>query len=311
MANTTTAVIGTGVIGRSWALVFARGGCLTRIYDASAAQAARAREWLAKTLALAVSDGFMTNEQAVSAEQRVSICPDLESAVRGAAYVQESGPENLEQKRNIFAELDRLVGPQTILATSTSTLDIQEIARGLAGGRRCFVAHPFNPPHVVPAVEVLPTHGAPAELINSACEFLRRVGQSPVLVKRYAVGFIGNRIQAALVREAIHIVESGVADVDSVDTMVRDGLGLRWAIMGPFGVANTNADEGIRQYYGRYGHAYLALMNDLGPTPKFDQQMIESVARGVDEMTGMEPMADQLHRRDRLILRIRQLKRQG
>jgi 3-hydroxyacyl-CoA dehydrogenase len=250
----------------------------------------------------------MTRAEAAEAEQRVTVCADLASALRGAVYVQESGPENLEQKQRMFVEVDRLADAQAIVATSTSTLNIHDIAAGLPGAYRCFVAHPVNPPHVIPAVEILPMPGAPEEVIDRACGFLRKVGQSPVRVKRYVVGFILNRLQAALVREAINIVQSGVADVDSVDATVRDGLGLRWAIMGPFGVANTNADEGIRQYYGRYGPAYLALMNDLGPTPAFDDAMIEALGRGVDEMTRTESQAEQLHRRDRLILAIRRLK---
>ncbi|MGB9103794.1 MAG: 3-hydroxyacyl-CoA dehydrogenase NAD-binding domain-containing protein [Terriglobales bacterium] len=306
--TTIAAVIGSGVIGRSWALVFARGGCRTHIYDAIPTQAARARAWVAETVALAVGHGLMTRAEAAEAEQRVTVCADLASALRGAVYVQESGPENLEQKQRMFVEVDRLADAQAIVATSTSTLNIHDIAAGLPGAYRCFVAHPVNPPHVIPAVEILPMPGAPEEVIDRACGFLRKVGQSPVRVKRYVVGFILNRLQAALVREAINIVQSGVADVDSVDATVRDGLGLRWAIMGPFGVANTNADEGIRQYYGRYGHAYLALMNDLGPTPAFDDAMIEALGRGVDEMTRTESQAEQLHRRDRLILAIRWLK---
>jgi len=303
-------VIGTGTIGRSWALVFARAGCETRLYDASAPQADRAKDWLLKNVTLAVQEWLMTSEEGMVVEQCVVVCRDLGSALRGAEYVQESGPENLEAKQRMFAELDRLAEREAILATSTSTLDISAIAGGCPGGHRCFVAHPVNPPHVIPVVEVLAMPSAAEAQIKRACAFLSSVGQSPVLVNHYVVGFILNRLQAALVKEAINIVLSGVADVNAVDATVRDGVGLRWAVMGPFGVANTNADEGIRHYYRRYGSAYIALMNDLGPTPAFDEAMIEAVAAEVDQMTGSESTADQQHRRDQLILRIRQLKRE-
>jgi 3-hydroxyacyl-CoA dehydrogenase len=151
----------------------------------------------------------MTSEEGVVAEQRVVVCSDLGRALRGAECVQESGPENLEAKQRILAELDRLAERKAILATSTSTLDISAIARGCSGGHRCFVVHPVNPPHVIPVVEVLAMPGAAEAQIERACAFLSSVGQSPVRVNHYSVGFILNRLRAALVKEAINIVLSG------------------------------------------------------------------------------------------------------
>lgn len=306
----TVAIAGTGVIGRSWAQVFARAGCGTRLYDRDRAQVARAVELFARDLEQAVADGRETAVGAAACLARVSAHAQLSDALSGAGYVQEGGPEDLTVKRSMYAELDRLAAPFTILASSTSALDMTEIAAGLPGASRCIVAHPVNPPHVVPVVEVLGGKETHSDVVTRTTAFLRAVGQSPVVMNFYLPGFLLNRMQAALLREALHLVESGVADVEAVDAVVRDGLGLRWALMGPFGVANTNADGGVREYFTRYRQAYIGLMNDLGPTPAFDPEQIERWGRATDAMVGHTPRALIRAWRDRLVGRIRRLKQE-
>lgn len=301
-------IVGTGVIGRSWAQVFARAGCTTRLCDRDPAQVKKAVAQLAADLKRDVAGGFETPEGAAACMGRVSAQPELGEALAGSGYVQESGPEDLAKKRAIYADLDRLAGPGAILASSTSAMDMSEIAAGLRGAARCLVAHPVNPPHVVPVVEVLPGKATDPEVVSRTTAFLRAVGQTPVLLRRYAPGFLLNRMQAALIREAIHLVESGVADVDAVDAVIRDGLGLRWALMGPFGVGNTNADGGVREYFTRYGKAYIELMSDLGPTPAFTPEQIERWGRATDAMTGGVPRDRLRAWRDRLVRKIRRLK---
>ncbi|HTK41514.1 MAG TPA: 3-hydroxyacyl-CoA dehydrogenase NAD-binding domain-containing protein, partial [Gemmatimonadales bacterium] len=206
----TVAVIGSGVIGRSWAQVFARAGCNTRVHDSDSAQMDRALEALARGLERDVVDGFETASSAMACLERVSPHADLREALSGAGYVQESGPEDLTIKRAIFGELDRLADSSTILASSTSAMDMTEIASGLRGSARCIVAHPVNPPHVVPVVEVLPGKGTDPAVVSRTMEFLRLVGQTPVLMNFYVPGFLLNRMQAALLREALQLVERGV-----------------------------------------------------------------------------------------------------
>ena len=306
----TVAVIGSGVIGRSWAQVFARAGCNTRVHDSDGAQMDRALEALARGLERDVADGFETASSARACLERVSPHADLREALSGADYVQESGPEDLTIKRAIFGELDRLADSSMILASSTSAMDMTEIASGLPGSARCIVAHPVNPPHVVPVVEVLPGKGTDPAVVSRTMEFLRLVGQTPVLMNFYVPGFLLNRMQAALLREALQLVERGVADVSAVDAVIRDGLGLRWALMGPFGVANTNADGGVREYFTRYRGAYIELMNDLSPTPGFDPEQIERWGQATDAMVG-RASRDRLRAwRDRLVRGILRLKRE-
>ena len=284
------AVVGTGVIGRSWALLFARAGCRTRIYDRDPAQVEKALAWIDQGLEL------------ISTHARLS------DALDGAGYVQESGPEDIEIKKAVYHDLDQAADRQTILGSSTSAHDMSDIARGLAGANRCIVAHPVNPPHVIPVVEILPGEKTDADVVTRTRDFMTSVGQTPVLMNFYVPAFLLNRMQAAVIREAVSLVESGVADVDAVDAVIRDGLGLRWALMGPFGVANTNADGGIREYFTRYGEAYKNCMDQLGATPSFDAEMIERLGRGTDAMTGNASRDEVLRWRDRLVQKIRELK---
>jgi 3-hydroxyacyl-CoA dehydrogenase len=224
------------------------------------------------------------------------------------SWVQESGPERLEAKHAIFARLDQLAPPKAILASSTSALDMTAIADGLAAAPRCVVAHPVNPPHVVPVVEVVGGARTDPLVLRRAVRFLERVGQTPVLLQRYVPGFLLNRMQAALVREAVHLAKEGVATPAAIDAVIRDGLGLRWALMGPFGVGNTNADGGIREYFGRYREAFETLSQDLCPDLSLTPEIVEHVAKAVDGFWRGVPREDQQAWRDDMVLRIRDLK---
>jgi 3-hydroxyacyl-CoA dehydrogenase len=300
--------VGTGVIGRSWAAVFLSAGADTRMYDSDPAKLSQAADWLREELDSDCREGLLTAADAEQRRARIRPCDTLAAALAGARYVQESGPEQIEKKREIYAALDPLADPTSILASSTSAHDMSTIAEGLTGAWRCIVAHPVNPPHIVPVVEVLGGRETSQEVISRTMAFLTSVGQHPVLLKRHVPGFLLNRMQAALVREAVHLVESGVADVDAVDAVIRDGLGLRWALLGPFGVANTNADGGIRQYLQIYGGPYRALMNDLGPTPSFEPEMIERLGRQTDAAEGTATVKDIVRWRDRVIRKFRRLR---
>jgi 3-hydroxyacyl-CoA dehydrogenase len=271
----TVAVIGTGVIGRSWARVFARAGCSTKLYDPDQAQVETAIGWIREDLAADEAEGVIGSEEAEVQVGRILPCNRLEDALRGAAYVQESGPEKLEIKGSLFVEMDRFAESDAVLATSTSGLDIDKIVQDLPGAARCIVAHPVNPPHVVPVVEVLPAKATSRNTVDRAMKFLHRIGQSPVRLNFYISGFLLNRMH----------------------------------LMGPFGVANTNADAGIREYFSRYGDDYVREMNDLGPTPVFDSELLEKLGKGTDAMTRHRSRAAIRRWRDRLVQEIRTLKR--
>jgi 3-hydroxyacyl-CoA dehydrogenase len=284
-------VVGTGVIGRSWAIVFARAGCRARLYDRDVQQAEKAAELL------------------LPWKTQISVHTDLASALEGVGYVQENSPESLEIKRQVFRDLDAAADPAAILASSTSAFDMSRIADGLPGARRCIIAHPVNPPHVIPAVEVLSGTATDPDVVERTCAFLASVGQTPVRMHKYIHGFLLNRMQFALVREAISLFEQGVADLDDIDAVIRDGLGLRWALMGPFAVANTNADGGIRQYLTGHEQWLMELMDGLGGTPRVDAGLIARLGDAIDQAPGGARRQELRVWRDRMIARINELKR--
>ncbi len=303
-------LVGAGVIGRGWIRVFAAHGVEVRLHDQDPQQVERTLAWLAQDLAADVAEGFVTAEERAGILARVRGVPGLDQALVDADYVQESAPEQLAVKQALYRELDRLAGPDTILASSTSALNIADIAQGLPGARRCLMAHPFNPPHLMPVVEMLGTPETDPAVLQRACDYLSACGQIPVRLNRYVKGFLGNRIQAAMVREALHLVESGVADPLAVDAVIRDALALRWATIGNFGANHANVDEGIAQYFGRYGDSYRTLFADLDSgAPRFDPDVLQDIARAVETREGVASARELCRRRDVMVTRLNQLKR--
>jgi len=304
------ALVGAGVIGRGWIRVFAPHGAAVRVYDADPAQIPQTLAWLAEDLAADVVEGFATAAERDRILRATTGESDLAKALADADYVQESAPEKLDVKRTLFAELDRLAPAKAIIASSTSALDIGEIAKGLPGERRCVMAHPFNPPHLLPAVEMLGAPGTDPAVLQRACDALAACGQIPVRMNRYVKGFLGNRIQAAVVREALHLVETGVADAVAVDAVIRDGLALRWATIGNFGANHANADRGIGQYFERYGSSYEMLMADLDPAaPRFDPEVLRAIGAAIERREGVSGTAAFVRKRDVMVKELRLLKR--
>ncbi len=304
------ALVGAGVIGRGWIRVFAPHGAEVRIHDPNSAQILQTQAWLAQDLAADVAEGFVTASERDLILKSTRGESDLVMALADADYVQESAPERLEVKQALFAELDRLAPAKTIIASSTSALDIGEIAKGLPGERRCVMAHPFNPPHLMPVVEMLGAPGTDPAILQKACAMLAACGQIPVRMNRYVKGFLGNRIQAAVVREALHLVETGVADAVAVDAVIRDALALRWATIGNFGANHANADEGIAQYFERYGNSYATLMGDLDSAPpRFDPTVLKQIGVAIEQRECVAGVAAFVRKRDVMVKELNQLKR--
>ena len=249
-AADTVAVIGAGLIGSAWAHVFARAGWQVQVWDPSAAQREAVMPLVEQSLRDAAAHGLVADAQA--AARRVRVVDSIEAAVAGAAYVQESGPEQLDTKIAVFAQLDALAAPATVLASSTSALVASRFTAQLRGRARCLVAHPVNPPHLVPVVEVCGAPWTDPAVKARAIDILRRVGQVPVDVRREIDGFVLNRLQVALLTEAFRLVQEGVVSPQDLDHTIADGLGLRWALMGPFETIELNAPGGMADYCRRY-----------------------------------------------------------
>ncbi|MCL4768089.1 MAG: 3-hydroxyacyl-CoA dehydrogenase [Hyphomicrobiaceae bacterium] len=254
------AIIGAGLIGRAWSMVFARAGWDIALWDGVAGAADSAKSLIAQGLVDLARHGLAADPAGAAA--RVAIRGSLEEAVAGADLVQESTPETLDMKREVFARLDAAAAPGTILASSTSSLVTSLYTEDLAGRSRCLVAHPVNPPHLVPIVELCGAPWTCPEVMERARRIYSAVGQVPIHVKREVDGFVLNRLQTALLAEAFRLVEEGVVSPQDLDETIRNGLGLRWSFMGPFETIELNAPGGIPDYCARYSPFFRRLAHD-------------------------------------------------
>jgi L-gulonate 3-dehydrogenase len=283
------AIVGAGLIGRAWAIVFARAGCPVALWDKLPGVAEAAMEQIGARLGDLHAAGLVDEEPAAIAA-RIAPVADLGACLDGAVHVQEQGPERVEVKQELFAALDRLGAPDTVLASSTSGIPASAFTEGLPGRGRCLVAHPVNPPYLVPLVELVGAPWTSPDALSRTRALMDRVGQVPVTAMKETRGFVLNRMQAALVAEAFRLVRDGVMSVEDVDACVRDGLGLRWSFMGPFETIDLNAPGGVADYAARFGPLLGAITGEQAPYD-FDAATVSKVAtdrRGALPLDGIE-----------------------
>lgn len=252
---THVAVVGAGLIGRAWAIVFARAGLPVRLYDVDAAQLANAGELIAASLQDLHRAGLVDEEPAAILA-RIECQPDLTLAMVGVEYVQECGPENVAVKQAMYTQLEAVVEAKTILASSTSGIVASRFTDHLTHPERCLVAHPVNPPYLIPLVEVAPSDTTSTDTVERTMALMHQVGQEPILVAKEVQGFILNRLQGALLNEALRLFRDGYVSAEDLDKTVKHGLGLRWSFMGPFETIDLNAPAGVVDYAARYGPLY-------------------------------------------------------
>ncbi len=264
MTDRIAGIVGAGLIGRSWANVFARAGWRVLVWDPVAAQREAAHAQIAQSLQDLARHGLVDDPAAAAA--RVVVVDTLADAVRGTEYVQESGPETLDVKLATFAQMDAAAAPSTILASSTSAIVASLFTEKLAGRARCRVAHPVNPPHLAQVVELCGAPWTAPETIQRARAIHDAIGQAPIEVKREVDGFVLNRLQVALLTEAFRLVQDGYVTPQDLDRTISHGLGLRWSFMGPFETIELNAPGGIADYCARYTPWFRRYMADL-PSP--------------------------------------------
>lgn len=254
MAN--VAIVGSGFIGRAWAISFARAGHDVCMWDQSPAATGGARDYIAGVLGDLAANDLLRGQSVATVLGRIAVVAGLEEALADAAHIQENTPENLEVKREVFSLIDRLAGQRAVIASSTSALLPSRFTDHLRGRHRCLVVHPINPPYLIPAAEVVPAPWTSPETLERTRAFLIDAGHAPLVMKRELDGFIMNRLQGALLEEAFRLVADGYASVEDVDIGIRDGLALRWSFMGPFETIDLNAPGGVRDYVERYQGIY-------------------------------------------------------
>lgn len=276
------ALVGCGLIGRGWMILLANAGYEVRAFDASEQARRTALEAVKVNLELLEQEGLIDSASALLA--RVHFCSNLEEAVRDAEYVQESVPENLTAKRAVFSDLGRLAPPHAILASSCSSIPPSEFLEDVNHPERCLIAHPFSPPHLIPLVELVPSRFTSEDTLKRTRELLEELGQKPVLIKKPVVGFAVNRLQAAVINEAISLVAEGVIEPEDLDLCMSQGLGLRWAFIGPLETMELNAPKGFLDYATRYGALYRSLLDTMSldrPWPREALERVESWRRAV------------------------------
>lgn len=272
----TAGIIGAGLIGRSWAMVFARAGWDVRITDTSTAALDAAPGLLKQSLADQAKHGLVDDPRATL--KRIAIVSSLEQAVESADFVQECGPEKVDEKIRIFKQLDAAAPDKAILASSSSAIVASKYTEKLPGRARCLVAHPVNPPHLVPLVELCPAPWTAEETVARARRVYERIGQVPILVKKEIEGFILNRLQGALLAEAFRLAGEGYCSAEDLDKTIRDGLGHRWSFMGPFETIELNAPGGIADYCERYTGFYKRLQSEPATPAVYARRNTDKVA---------------------------------
>ena len=294
------AIIGSGLIGRAWAMVFARAGHSVKLYDSAPGSADKALALIEEGLEELHEFGLIS-ESADVVMKRVTTAASLAEAVIDADYVQENTSEKLDVKREVYRQMDEAAPAHCILASSTSTIPASRFSEGLKGRHRCIVAHPVNPPHIVPVVEISPAPWTSPEVVAKTRALHDKVGQVAITVKKEIEGFILNRLQAALLLESWRLVKEDYVSVEDLDKCIKDGLGLRWSFMGPFETIDLNAPGGVPDYAQRYGQVLHGMMSNTKNEP-WDAALVAKVDGERRKIMPQEKHAEREAWRDRRLM---------
>jgi carnitine 3-dehydrogenase len=305
------AVIGAGTIGASWATLFLAHGLEVAVYDPAADIERRVRDFVARAWPTMARLGLAE----LADPDRLRFHRDPAAAAQGASFVQENGPENLAAKQALFARMEQGLAPDAIVASSTSGLLPSDLQEGRTGPERYLVGHPFNPPHLMPLVELVGGRATAPAVLDRAAAFYRSVGKRPIIIRREMRGHVANRMQAALYREAIHLALEGVASIEDIDAAIAYGPGLRWAMMGPHMLHHLAGGEGgLRHLLEHIGPGIERWWSDLGQpdlTPEVIDRLVlmfeASNPRSVQDLAAerdallvdlLEVLSEARHRRE-------------
>ena len=304
------AVVGAGSIGSGWAIAFACGGFEVALQDEDTTRLDVARKEVAARLADLEAYELLA-EAPAAVLGRIKCHAKLGEAVAGAGHVQECVPEDLALKRRLFAELDRLAAPEANLASSSSFLPASAFASELAGRVRCLVVHPGNPPYLLRLAEIVPASFTAAETIDRVAALLQACGLVPIRLHREIEGFVFNRLQGALLREAYCLVRDGVAEVEEIDRIMRDGLGLRWSVIGPFETADLNMRGGIAAHARQMGPAYARMGADRGQNDPWSAELVAEVTAARRALLPLSGWEERVAWRDRALMALLRCRRRG
>lgn len=297
-------VVGAGLIGRAWAMLFAQGGLRVQIYDAHPAALDTCILEIEKLLQ-DMQACELLDEPLATILARVVPVTSLDEACRDAFLIQENVRETVAAKTDIFKQMDLLAHPQAVLASSTSWLPASSFTESLAGRARCLVAHPANPPYLIPLVEVAPAPWTGEEAVEVAMRLYSRIGQEPVRVRKEIHGFLLNRVQGAVLNEMLNLYEQGYASAQDLDKVMKFGLGLRWSFMGPFETIDLNAPDGVADYAARYGDTYAEVARTQNHNT-WNPEVIAMIEQERREQLPAEALQQRARWRDNRLMALRQ-----
>ncbi len=297
------AVLGAGTIGGSWIAWFLARGMQVSVWDPRAEAADFVRSYVTDAWPAMARLG-MTADASPDAWR---VCATAEEAVADAEFIQENAPERMATKRELYARLDPVVPADAVLASSTSGLIMSEMQAGLRSAARFVVGHPFNPPHLIPLVEVVGGRETASETIAWCLDFYRHIGKRPIHIRKEAPGHLANRLQAALWREAVSAVVSGLASVEDVDTAISAGPGLRWAVMGPHMTFHLGGGEGgITHMLEQFTPAFEAWWASM-TTPELSEDTCRKIIDGLAEEAHERSISELVRERDELLIPLLEL----
>lgn len=301
MSALTAGIVGAGLVGSGWAIVFARAGLAVRVYDQHPAIRQGFRAWAEASLRELEEASLL--ESAADTLARMTVFDTLEEALQGATYIQESVFERIDVKTDACLAIDKVMDPGAIVGSSSSGIPASAFTEGCTNRARFLINHPVNPPHLVPVVELVPASWTDPECVAAVRDLMNEVGQVPVSLAREVDGFILNRLQGALLNEAWALYEEGYASIEDIDATVRDGLGLRWSFMGPFETIDLNAPGGIADYSERLAPLYFGMGNTRKDHP-WPQEVIARAEAERRVLLDAGSLADRRAWRDRQLMKL-------
>ncbi|GAC1589040.1 MAG: 3-hydroxyacyl-CoA dehydrogenase NAD-binding domain-containing protein [Acidimicrobiales bacterium] len=287
-------VIGAGTIGASWAALFLAHGLEVRISDPAPDVEDRVHNMVDQAAPVLGALGLPVDDLTA----RLTFFPDLEEALNGADVVQENGPESVKFKRDLWVKVERLVEPHTLLLSSTSGIKASGMVKEMTDRTRVLVGHPFNPPHLVPLVEVVPGPETDPAVVAEAAAFYAALGKRPLVLRKEMPGFVANRLQSALFQECVHLVAEGVVDMADLDDIVTSSIGLRWAAAGPFLTFHLGGGTGGLPHFLDHLGPGMDLMWGVLGHPHFDEATVTLLKEQVRAAYGDHTLEELEQRRD-------------